>query len=177
MPVRLPFLAEQYRLFAARVYGRCMVMCAGDTAAARDITHDVFVRLIEKGPAKRTPNAVASWLLTVADRLCIDRLRRERSVWGRVKAALVSLGAGAQESQESPEPAVSPGETVLARLRDALCTLPRREHEVIVKKYIEGRKQTEIAAQMGCSEGYVSKLLGRAVARLQGLGWEEADRD
>lgn len=167
------FLAEQYRLCAERVFRRCLAMCGGNCAWAEDATQDVFIRLVENGPEQHSPQALVSWLLTVADRLCVDRLRREHGVWNKVKKAL-ALGAedAVWADTAVPHP---PSESLLAQLRLSLSELPRKEHEAVVMKYIEGRKQTDIAAQMRCSEGYVSKLLGRAVATLRTRGWEVAD--
>jgi RNA polymerase sigma-70 factor, ECF subfamily len=164
-------LAEHYRLYAAGVYRRCLAMCGGETALAEDVTQDVFVRLIEKGPARGTPAAVSSWLLTVADRLCVDRLRREHGIWARVRAALEAAGHTPPARPDSRHA----DDAILRQLRQALASLPEREHTVVVQKYLGGKPQTEIARELGCSDGYVSKLLARAVGRLRQLGWEIAD--
>jgi RNA polymerase sigma-70 factor (ECF subfamily) len=146
-------------------------MCAGDIAAAQDVTQDVFVRLMEKGPTKHTEEAVSSWLLTVADRMCIDLLRRERSAWARLKSA---VGLGPPQVDRGNDDRYR-DEALLHYLQQALSRLPPAEYEVIVRKYVEGRKQTDIAIELNRSQGYVSKLLARAVARLREMGWEVDD--
>jgi RNA polymerase sigma-70 factor (ECF subfamily) len=169
-PRSADFLARQYRLHADRVYRRCLALGGGDRQWAEDVTHDVFLKLHERAGSIERTEAAGSWLLTVADRLCLDRLRRERGVWGRIRAALAA----------APPPPVAPPdaesrEQLLARLRASLGELPARERAAMVMKYVEGEKQKDIAARLSCTEGYVSKLLSRAVARLRASGWESND--
>jgi len=164
------FLAQQYRLHADRVFRRCLSLGGGDRQWAEDVTQDVFLKLHEKAASLDRPEAAGSWLLTVADRLCLDRLRRERTIWGRIRRALAA---------EPPPPVAPPdvetAEQRLARLRRSLDALPERERAAMVMKYVEGEKQKDIAARLSCTEGYVSKLLSRAVARLRAKGWEWND--
>lgn len=163
-------LAEQYRLHADRVFRRCLALSGGDRPWAEDVTQEVFLRLHEKGASIERPEAIGSWLLTVADRLCRDRLRRERTIWGRIRQAL----AAAPPPLVAPPDAEGP-EALTARLRRSLEDLPERERAAVVMKYVEGEKQKDIAARLSCTEGYVSKLLTRAVARLRAMGWESSD--
>jgi DNA-directed RNA polymerase specialized sigma subunit len=39
-------------------------------------------------------------------------------------------------------------------------------------RYLDGMSQTNIAKALGLSEGYVSKLLARALQSLRALDWE-----
>lgn len=162
--------ADLYRLHAARVYRRCLAMGGGDRAWAEDVMQDVFVKLHEHLGSLSSPEAAGSWLLTVADRLCLNRLRRDRDLWHRIKAVLVS---------QPPPPAAPPGETdaeaLLVELRASLGELPGRERAAMLMKYVEGQPQKEIARRLSCSEGYVSKLIARALARLRARGWESRD--
>lgn len=56
-----------------------------------------------------------------------------------------------------------------ARLRTVLATLPEREQLVIRRCYFEGRTLTEVAAEMGLSTSWTSRLHARAVDRLRAL--------
>jgi RNA polymerase sigma factor (sigma-70 family) len=163
------FLAEQYRNHADRVFRRCLTMGCGDEAWAEDVTHDVFIKLVTKAPSLDNSESLIGWLLTVASRMCIDRLRRERGVWHRVRDALAATAAPEVDVLQTPL-----GEDGLAAELDrSLATLPPRERAVLLMKYVDGQRQTVIAATLGCSEGQVSKLLARGIARLRKLGWEE----
>jgi RNA polymerase sigma factor (sigma-70 family) len=162
--------AELYRQHAAAVYRRCLALGGGDRAWAEDVMQDVFVKLHEKQATIESPGAVGAWLLTIADRLSFNRLRRERGVWHRVKAALVS-----QPPPPAPPPGEEDAEAVLAELRTALSDLPEKERAVMILKYVEGKSQREIARHLSRSEGYVSKLVARAVERLREGGWGSRD--
>jgi RNA polymerase sigma-70 factor (ECF subfamily) len=151
-------------------------MSGGDVAWADDTTHDVFIRLIEQDRHLDRNESLIGWLLTVATRLCIDKLRRERTVWNRVRQAFVAAAASQTNTPETVGPGSSADEArLLLRLKSALKELPAKEHAAMVMKYVEGLRQTEIAAALDCSEGYVSKLLARALERLRGRGWEVDD--
>jgi RNA polymerase sigma factor (sigma-70 family) len=157
-------LAEQYRLHGDAVFRRCLAMSGGDSAWAADVTQDVFLRLVEKVAFVDMSRDLRSYLLTIADRLCIDKLRRERGLWPRVRRALISASrvAPAPEPQLLPDPGFE-----LGRLQLAIRALPAKERAAVMMKYVEGRPQVDIAVALGCSEGYVSKLLRRAIVRLR----------
>lgn len=61
---------------AARVTAS-MVRLVGDFDVAEDVVQDAIVEALEHWPREGIPDAPAAWLLTVARRKGIDRLRRE----------------------------------------------------------------------------------------------------
>lgn len=146
-------------------------MSGGDAAWSEDVTHDVFIQLMKNAESVDASKPLEGWLLTVTYRLCVDHLRRERGVWWRAREALVAHFATAEPTLGNPseEPALA------AQLEHSLKELPPRERTAIVMKYMEGQTQTLVARALGCSEGSVSKLIGRGLARLRTLGWEDAD--
>ena len=54
----------------------------------------------------------------------------------------------------------------------ALRELPPNERVVICMKLLDQLPQREIAATLGLSEGYVSKLVRRGLDALRSKGWE-----
>jgi RNA polymerase sigma-B factor len=54
--------------------------------------------------------------------------------------------------------------TLVATLLD---TLEPRERRILELRYFEGRSQSEIAGEMGCSQMHVSRLLRRSLGRLR----------
>ena len=165
--VRRQEVARAYRTHARDVYRVCLRFAAGDRQWAEDRTHDVFLRLLEKHDDLDLSADLGPWLRTVAYRCCIDRLRHERSVWGRVRARLL---------ERRPKAHVSPGGDQLGvTLREALTQIqrfPALERAVILMHSLDDLDQVEIAEALELSKGYVSKLLSRARARLRAEGWE-----
>jgi RNA polymerase sigma-70 factor, ECF subfamily len=146
-------------------------MSGGDAAWANDVTQDVFVRLLEKAPRLDQQSPLLGWLLTVANRLCLDKLRHERTLWARVWQTLSDTA----ETEASDPNVAHQEEVLLARLKQSLTALPAKEQVAMVMKYVEGEPQTAIAEALQCSEGYVSRLLARAASRLGELGWDVDD--
>jgi RNA polymerase sigma-70 factor (ECF subfamily) len=157
---------ELYRLHSERVYRRCLALTQ-DPAMAEDVMQDVFVRLHEKGHTIADPRALPAWLLRVADRLCLDRLRHDRSFRRRIRDAFLSAPAPPAEPPGGFDP-----ERLLEEVRGSLSDLPVRERAVVIMKYVEGERQTVIARRLSCSEGQVSKILTQAIRRLRARGWE-----
>jgi RNA polymerase sigma-70 factor (ECF subfamily) len=58
---------------------------------------------------------------------------------------------------------------------EALERLPPKERVVLSMRLVDDKSQREIAAVLGLSEGYVSKLLSRAKEQVKREGWEVDD--
>ena len=127
------FLAEQYRQHADKVFKRCLIMSGGDAAWAQEVTHDVFIRLMEKSDSLDRSTSLAGWLLTIAYRLCANRLRHERTLWRRVQAVLMSSTETAAPEPESQSDVHALG----VKLQSALATLPPKQRAVLVMRHLD----------------------------------------
>jgi RNA polymerase sigma-B factor len=54
-----------------------------------------------------------------------------------------------------------------ALLRPAIATLSAPEREVLLLRFVAGRSQTEIAAQLGATQMQISRMIARSLARLR----------
>jgi RNA polymerase sigma-70 factor, ECF subfamily len=152
---------------------RICLRLAGGTGWAEDVVHEVFVRLLERKDELEHEDNIAGWLHTVAYRLCLDRLRRDRGIWSRVKAAL-----GAEPAPPSRTPAMDLELSQRARtVQAALAQLPDKERAAMVMLHLDGMSQTEIAKVLGHSEGYVSKLIARATKTIRAAGFDVPEGD
>src|SRR5262249_45096925 len=133
---------------------------------AEDATHDVFVKLLESLPELDDPQDLGGWLYRVACNLCVSRLRREQSLFGRVKAALLD------QSETETDLVEIEDRTEARAALEALGSLPGKERVVLCMKVLDGKSQREIAELLSLSEGYVSKLVTRAWAKLKAAGWD-----
>ncbi len=161
-------MASCYATHHAKIFRLGMRYGSGNAAWAEDLTHDVFVKYAEKQGELDDLDDIGGWLYRVASNLAISRLRRERSFWGRVTTM---LSAGKQDSVPGAD--VVFGDRQLAgRAMAAMQELPPKERVVVSMKILDDKSQKEIASTLGISEGYVSKLLARALKRLESEGWE-----
>lgn len=86
----------------------------------------------------------------------------------RIVTAHAAATAGQQEHghEGSPEQSVLGGEQ-RSRVRTALSRLPEREQSLVRGFYFEGRRFDEIAAELGISKSWASRLHARALDRLR----------
>lgn len=155
-----------YARHRATVYRLCLRYGGGRATWAEDVTHDVFVKLLEHLPRLTAHDDVGGWLYRVATNLCLNRLRGERS-FVRTMGQLLA----------GPEPH-EPGSDVLFEQKEearvamqTLQSLPPREQVVLCMKLLDGKSQKDISTTLSLSEGYVSKLLTRAWIRVRAAGW------
>ena len=73
---------------------------------------------------------------------------------------LTTIDAG-----DNPEDAVGRAE-LLDRVQSAIATLPDAEAELVRRHYIEGERFDHVAADLGLSKSWASRLHTRAIARL-----------
>ncbi len=167
--------AELYARHRNMVFRQCLLLGGGNRDWAEDVTHDVFVRLLEQLTTLEDPHDLGGWIRRVTMNTCMTRLRRDGSIWSRVRAALLGQArASAALSPETPERQVQVAQQ-LEGAWEQLSRLPGKERVVFCMRHLDGMKQREIAAALDLSEGYVSKLLARGRSRMQARGWEVSD--
>ncbi|MBW2462960.1 MAG: sigma-70 family RNA polymerase sigma factor [Deltaproteobacteria bacterium] len=95
-------------------------------------------------------------------------LRRADDVLGKLTASFViaSLGQDEAEAVETPEAFVI-ARTEATRVRQALDELPDRERALVKGFYFEGRRFDEVAAELGISKSWASRIHGKALDLLR----------
>lgn len=137
-------LAELYDRHTTRLH-TFLVRWTGDAAAAEDLLHDTFVRLLAPRVAYDGRAPFRSWLYRVARNLATDRFRR--------------LGRWV-EMDESSEPISDDPTPIDDRLSPG-------HREVILLRTDLDMSHRELAAELGCSEGAARVRLHRALAELR----------
>lgn len=159
---------ELYEQHRGAVYGWARRYCGSDSAEAEDLTSEVFIKLLVSMPEIDASRAGA-WLYRVTANLAISRGRARRSFLNRLLAVF-------SESQQPRHPVTAlEAREEMTRVLDALDRLPARERVVICMQLVDGMTQAQIAEALALSQGHVSRLLGRAFARLRARGWELPD--
>jgi len=127
----------------------------GDEGEAEDAAQEAMLRLWKQAATWEPGRAKAStWLYTVVQNLCRDRLRRR----GRVEHRA--------EPPDMPDETASALDMLMAddrarALRAALGTLPERQQTALHLKFFDDLTNIEIAAVMETSVEAVESLLGR----------------
>lgn len=170
-PADPPTLEECYAEYRAFVFHRCLRYGAGDVAFADEVTQDVFFKLWQHLPHLRDTHDVGGWLNRVTANLAISRLRRERSLLGKLHA----IWSTADRADTNTALRVVERKETASQVLDALRMLPPRERVAVCMKLLDGASQRDIARTLDVSEGYVSKLIQRSMQRLAAAGWEVDD--
>ena len=160
-----------YEAHKRRVFHLALRFAGGNSTFAEDVTHDVFVKLLEHLPHLDQQDDLGGWLYRVTANLSLTRLRRSRSVLYRF---LPAYRAAARDSEPPADELLEQRETAAAAMA-TLGSLPPKQRVVLAMKVLDGRSQRDIAEALGMSEGYVSKLLARAWAKVRAAGWEGSD--
>ena len=140
----------------------------GDFHYAEEITQDTFLRAYKKLSTLKNHNQFAGWLYVIANRLCINWMRKK-------KPALQSLeGTRAEEVARSSYSHYVAGEreTEAAERRSEiveklLIRLPESERTVVTLYYLGEMTAKEIGKFLGVSVKTVHSRLHRARKRLQ----------
>jgi RNA polymerase sigma-70 factor, ECF subfamily len=149
-----------WRRFAPRIYG-VVSRAMGPGVDAEDITQDVFLRVFSRVHTLKNPDALGSFVLSVALRVIKWQLRQRRvrqimhlSDDGRAPAALA--------------PGLDPeARQALERFYAILDALPVEERTVFVLRHVEGMDLQEVADAVGKSLATVKRRLGRASAHVE----------
>jgi RNA polymerase sigma factor (sigma-70 family) len=134
-------------------------------AAAEDLVHEVFLRMIRYRHTYRTeeetPGAFEAWMYRIARNALADQSRKHRHE--------ITAGEGELESIPSARP--TPFETAakrqdLALLHRALRELPEEKRELLVLTRFQGLSYEQIGRILGCEPGTVKGRVFRAMKEL-----------
>ena len=155
-------LAEIYDRYAESIY-RYAYRYVGDANLAEDLTSEVFLKLLQVLGTSRAPREqLQGWLYRVARNLAVD--------WFRKQAKGVALSLNEELTPDGDSPVTRLEQEQLHQdLREAISMLTPSQQQVIVLRFGEGRKISEIGRLMGKSEGSIKLMQYRALKRLRKL--------
>jgi RNA polymerase sigma-70 factor (ECF subfamily) len=160
-------LTEIYDRYAESIY-RYLYRLVGDAGYAEDLTSEVFVKLLQVLNTRKGPRTqLQGWLYRVAHNLAMDWFRQQN------RRSSVSLNEELAAGGDSP-PAAMERRQAHGQLHRAISQLTPDQQQVILLRFGEGLKLTEVAVLMDKSEGAIKVLQHRAVQRLRKLLEQEA---
>lgn len=154
-------------------YGRLVYTLAWrivwDTAAAEEVTLDVFTQVWQKASAYQAARApVRAWLIRLTRHRAIDRLRYER-----IRPTLEPLTEPVKGSTPPTIEAALEQQARQGQVRTALSQLPPEQQAVLQLAYYQGLSQAQIAAHLKLPLGTVKTRVRLALQKLRGLLHEE----
>jgi RNA polymerase sigma-70 factor (ECF subfamily) len=156
-----------YDRHAAHVYALALRIL-GDTMLAEETTQDTFLKLWSRSRqylAER--GSLVVWLLTIARRTALDRLRLEAR-----RPALSDSTDPDEAWQEIPDASTLSEENRWRSVHFSVQSLPEDQRQVIELAYYHGLSQSEIAETLGWPLGTVKTRLRAGVEHLRRL-WQE----
>jgi RNA polymerase sigma-70 factor (ECF subfamily) len=142
----------------------------GDQDAAADVTQEAFLSAYQHLSHYRG-GSLRAWLLRIATNLCLDQIRRQRSLPVSPLEILLTRPDSPEFHRlegEETDPEVHVERLELAQeIQRALLSLPPEQRAVIVLCDIEGLPYQEAAVAAGITSGTLKSRLSRARSRLR----------
>jgi RNA polymerase sigma-70 factor (ECF subfamily) len=145
--------ASLYDRYSSRVYGLAIRML-GETMAAEEVTQDAFLKLWSRSTSYDPERGMLlPWLLTIARRTALDRIRLESR-----RPAIVEPDPD-EGWDELPDGNSQGDEARWLSLRFEVASLPVDQRQVIELAYFQGMTHSQIAAELSMPLGTVKTRL------------------
>lgn len=155
--------ADLYDLLSARVFGLILRVLV-NRSQSEEVLQEVFLEVWESA-GRFAPNKGQgrTWVLTIAHRRAVDRVRASQSSADRdVRVGMRDLGVAHDSVAEQVELSIEGGKVVTA-----LATLPEPQREALVLSYYGGYSQSEIAVLIGAPLGTIKTRMRDGLSRLR----------
>lgn len=155
--------AKFYDLLSHRVFGLILRILV-DRSQSEEVLQEVFLEAWQSAASfDRGRGHARSWLLTIAHRRAVDRVRSSQASRRR------DLAAGAKECASAPAAVEDEVELLVdgsAAVRE-LAELPDPQRQAIVLAYFGGYTQSEIAVLVGAPLGTVKTRIRDGLTKLK----------
>jgi RNA polymerase sigma-70 factor (ECF subfamily) len=145
---------EFYESYFERV-ARALVVAGAERDQARDASQEAFARALRRWRKVREMDRPDAWVYVVAMNQLRDHWRRaERR---KERSADADDGAGDNTS----------GVATRLSVREAIATLPPRQRQAVVLRYLADLPLADVADAMGCAIGTVKATLHQALQSMR----------
>ncbi len=159
-----------YDAVADQVYGIALRVVR-DPALAEDAAQEALLEVWRTAPRFESARGSArGWILTIAHRRAVDRVRREESHASRARAARAAAPTVAP-AEDGPARVVDAlqGEWEAARVRRALAGVSDLQREALALAYWKGLTHREVAGELGIPLGTAKARLRDGLLRMRDL--------
>jgi RNA polymerase sigma-70 factor (ECF subfamily) len=144
-----------------------------DVEVAREMAQETFLRVYGARERFDTSRKFKPWMLCIARNLCLNELKRKKTVLMETLEEYVST-AREDSGEVLRHPADGADEFLMSEERrtallQALDTLPGDAREIVVLRYFEQLSAREIAEVVDSTEGAVRTRLHRTLKQMRGL--------
>ena len=141
----------------------------GNFHDAEEIAQDTFLQAYNKLSTLRNSNLFASWLYVIANRLCLNWLRRQQPPMQSLEnTSMKEIDRVTYEQYVSEQRELEAIERRYEIVEKLLEKLPKRERTVVTLHYLGEMTVKEIGKFLGRSVNTITSQLQRARKRLQG---------
>ncbi len=149
-------LGEKMMAYQEDVFRICLGF-SRNPSDAEDLSQDVYLKAFRKIGSVREPGALRAWLLRIARNTCLDHQKKSRLF------RLLQRRVTPDDARENPpqHEQMDTGER-LAKLKEAVRRLPRKQRVVFVFREYGHLSYTEMAETLGLRPGTVMSRLNRA---------------
>ena len=135
---------------------------------AEEIMQDTFLRAYKKLPTLKNPDQFAGWLHVIANRLCIDWMRSQKSMMQSLEDTPVEeIEESSYTYHISEQRMTERTEHYHELVKRLLEKLPENERAVVTLFYLDEMSTREIGKLLGVSVNTITSRLQRARKRLR----------
>lgn len=140
----------------------------GDRELAKDLIQDVFFKLYENFPNFSSDISIKSWLYTSSRNAALDYLRHLK-VQDNNKVLMAESMMYAADVDEVID------EELAQKINEAIDSLPPQCCQIVRMHIIDGKKYTEISAELGVSMNTIKTQIFRGYKKLRELLSDDFD--
>lgn len=159
--------AELYDRYKDKIFNTSYRI-VGDYEGARDVAHDVFVKVHVEAKGFRFRSSFSSWIYRISVNRSLDEARRNKRRRSQASMDAMNVDLPSRRRRDHPDRVAIENEMERELLR-ALDLLSPKLRTVIVLRYFEALSYEQVAEIIARPVGTVKSRLRRAHRRLEKL--------